>query len=152
MNDSFKDVRRAQSDWGSALVRIGEAPSWDAAHALATHEVSRLYVQDGSLLFCPTKAAQQQFRRTLTEAVSYFVGRDASHPEDQGFALQPWTGVRFENAGIIEREDVGIAMGNYFFGRADGSELKVEYSFVYVRGASGSLEIQLHHSALPYQP
>jgi len=152
MHDAIQDVDRAQSDWGSALVQIGRAPNWDAAHALATREVRRLYVQDGSLLFCPTKAAEQQFRRTLTEAVSYFVGRDPSHPEDQGFALQPWTGVRFENAGIVQKGGVLLAMGNYFFQSGDGAELKVEFTFGYVRDETGRLVIQLHHSALPYRP
>ncbi|MDP6944445.1 MAG: hypothetical protein QF464_09875, partial [Myxococcota bacterium] len=75
---------------------------------------------------------------------------DARHEEDHGFALEPWTSVRFENAGVLCRETVGMAMGNYYFGREDGSELKVEYSFVYVRGPEGHLQIQLHHSALPY--
>jgi hypothetical protein len=46
---------------------------------------------------------------------------------------------------------VALAMGNYFFGRAGGSELKVEYSFAYNRDGQGSVKIQLHHSALPYQ-
>ena len=41
-------------------------------------------------------------------------------------------------------------MGNYFFGKADGSELKVEYSFVYIEDEAGNIKVQLHHSALPY--
>ncbi len=43
-------------------------------------------------------------------------------------------------------------MGNYFFGRADGSELKAEFSFVYMKDNQGNLKIQLHHSAVPYSP
>ena len=130
---------------------IGAAPTWDAAHALAVDTVTRLYrIEDGTLLFCPTKASDKQFRATLQDAVSYFVGRDSRHPEDQGFALEPWTSVRFENTGIVCRDDVAITMGNYYIGRADGSELKVEFSFVYVRESDDKLRIQLHHSALPY--
>ena len=147
------EIKAAQETWGKAVVGIGAASSRDEARALAVKVAEELYAIDGGeLLFCPTKAAVNQFRASLKDVVSYFVGGDPDHEEDSGFALEPWSSVRFENAGIIEREDVGIAMGNYFFGRADGSELKVEYSFVYVRGASGSLEIQLHHSAFPYQP
>ena len=78
------------------------------------------------------------------------MGRDARHPEDGGFALEPWAGVRFENAGVVTHDTIALAMGNYFFKRGDGSELKVEYSFAYVRDAQGGLKIQLHHSALPY--
>ena len=38
-----------------------------------------------------------------------------------------------------------------FFLDADGQEIKVEYTFVYVRDGQGAVKIQLHHSALPYQ-
>ena len=146
------EIEAAQESWGNAVVEVGAAPSWKEAHELAVKLVEDHYLfEGGTLLFCPTKAAGQQFRVRLKEAVSYFVGRDADHEEDKGFAREPWTSVRFENIGTMARGDVGIAMGNYFFGRADSSELKVEYSFVYIRGAGGGLKIQLHHSALPYQ-
>ena len=146
------EIEAAQESWGKAVVAVGAAPSWKEAHELAVKLVADHYlVEGGTLLFCPTKAADEQFRVRLKDAVSYFVGRDPDHEEDKGFAREPWTSVRFENAGTMARGDVGIAMGNYFFGRADGSELKVEYSFVYIRDAGGRLKIQLHHSALPYQ-
>jgi len=145
-----QDIEDAQTSWGSAVVAVGATSSHEEAHALAVQLVETHYLlDDGSLLFCPTKAAEQQFRRTLQDTVSYFVGQGL--PEDAGFALQPWTSVRFDNADIVCRGGVGIAMGNYFFGQADGSELKAEYSFVYVRDREGRLKIQLHHSALPYR-
>lgn len=146
------EIEKAQESWGRAVVGVGAAASWEESHALAVQLVQEHYLTEGgTLLFCPTKAAAVQFRSSVKDAVSYFVGRDPDQPEDKGFALEPWTSVRFENAGIVARGDVGIAMGNYFFGQADGTELKVEYSFVYIRGADGGLRIQLHHSALPYQ-
>jgi hypothetical protein len=144
-------VQEVQAAWGDAIVTIGAAPTWEAAHTLALQAVQDLYqIDEGTLLFCPTKASDEQFRATLQDAVSYFVGRDPTHSEDKGFALEPWTSVRFENAGIVCRADVAMAMGNYFFGRTDGSELRVEYSFAYVRDDAGSIRIQMHHSALPY--
>ena len=147
-----EEIEKAQDSWGRAVVGVGAAASWEESHALAVQLVQEHYLTEGgTLLFCPTKAAAVQFRSSVKDAVSYFVGRDPDHAEDKGFALEPWTSVRFENAGIVARGDVGIAMGNYFFGQADGTELKVEYSFVYIRGADGGLRIQLHHSALPYQ-
>ena len=149
---SEAEVRQAQTSWAEGIIAMGAAPSWPEAHALAASLAKALYVVDGTLLFCPTKAAQRQFRVTLDEVVSYFVGRDDHNPEDQGFALTELAGIRFENAGVLCRGDHAIAMGNYFFRRPDGGELKAEFSFVYVRGAGvdGRLKIQLHHSALPY--
>ena len=68
----------------------------------------------------------------------------------RGFALEPWTSVRFENTGIrFTSPDHALAMGNYFFGKADGTEVKVEFTFAYVKAADG-IRISLHHSALPF--
>ena len=65
-------------------------------------------------------------------------------------ALEPWTSVRFENTGIrFTSPDHALAMGNYFFGKADGTEVKVEFTFAYVKAADG-IRISLHHSALPF--
>ena len=148
-----EEVEALQRSWGQAVVRLGATKSQEEAHAQATQLVHQHYLlDDAPLLFCPTKASDQQFRTTLDAAVSYLVGGNANHDEDQGFALEPWAYVRFENAGIICRTDTALAMGNYFFGRTDGSELKAEFSFVYMKDSQGNPKIQLHHSAVPYAP
>jgi len=145
------DVEAAQQSWGQGLVAIGAAETHEKAHALAEAFVREHYLlEDGTLLFCPTRAAVSQFRSTLEDAVSYFVGGNPKHEEDHGFALDAWSSVRFENTGVVLKGGLAIAMGNYFFGKPDGSEQKVEYSFVYVRSEDGSVRIQLHHSALVY--
>ena len=44
-------------------------------------------------------------------------------------------------------------MGHYFFTRFDNNqEIKVEFTFGYVRSNSGNLIINLHHSSLPFTP
>ena len=146
---SKHEIEEAQAAWGAGVVAVGQAPSWQQAHGRAEQLVQAHYVLDGHLLFKPTKAAVHPFRRTQQAAVSYFVGRNQEYPEDQGFALEPWTAVRFVNVDVVCRGEVAMAMGNYFFARADGSEIKVEFSFVYVRDEQG-IKIQLHHSALPF--
>ncbi len=154
VDSNVKDlVNAAQSAWGRGIVEIGAAENWEDAHRLATAFVQKHYcLEGGNLLFAPTKAAESQFRASLKDAVSYFVGRDADHQEDQGFALQPWTSVRFENTGIVPKGEVVLTMGNYYFQPLQGDEVKVEYTFVYqVPGTSdGKLRVLLHHSALPY--
>ena len=148
---STQDVEEAQDSWAKGIIQIGQAPTWEESKALAISFVQAHYlVEGGTLLFCPTRAARQQFRKTLKDAVSYFVGGDSDHGEDHGFALERWNSVRFENAGVVIGSDNALAMGNYFFARSDGPEVKVEYSFVYVRDSSGRLVIQLHHSAMPF--
>ena len=147
---SRADVVEAQAAWGAGIVHIGSADSWALARTRAKEFIEAQYLLDGTLLFCPTKAAQQQFRPNLESALSYFVGRNDQYAEDGGFALEPWTKVRFENAGIVELADSAVAMGNYFFTNTDGQDTKVEYTFVYVRNGNGQVRIQTHHSALPY--
>ncbi|MBW2183666.1 MAG: hypothetical protein JRF49_07355, partial [Deltaproteobacteria bacterium] len=46
--------------------------------------------------------------------------------------------------------DYAVAMGNYFFTQVDGTEVKVEYTFGYIKGSDGKLKINLHHSSIPF--
>ncbi len=141
------DVLSAQQSWGAAIVAIGKAEN---AKAEAQKTLDTLYAYDeGAVLFKPTLASADPFRGTEDEALSYFVG--GSIGEDKGFALAPYTNVRFENEGIVTHCDTALSMGEYFFTKTDGEEIKVEYSFGYVRDESGDLKINLHHSSLPYQ-
>ncbi|MBC6413760.1 MAG: hypothetical protein GDA45_02335 [Chromatiales bacterium] len=143
-----EQVMAAQSSWGQAIVAIGAASD---ARAAAQDTLDRLYAYDeGVVLFKPTLASEHPFRDTEKTALSYFVGGIIS--EDKGFALAPYTNVRFENEGIVTYCDTALAMGEYYFTKTDGEEIKVEYSFGYLRGSDGNLKINLHHSSLPYSP
>ncbi len=146
------EVLAAQQEWGDGIVAIGATMTngGDAAER-AAELLDTLYAFDcAQVLFKPTKAAERQFRNDRDGALSYFVGGNGGYPEDHGFALQPWTKVRFENSGMILREHSALAMGNYFFTDTNGDEVKVEYSFGYIRDDRGALRINLHHSSLPY--
>ena len=70
--------------------------------------------------------------------------------EDKGFAIAPWTAVRFDNKKTLFLSDSATAMGEYYFTGTDGSETKVEYTFQYRRAADGSLKIVVHHSSVPF--
>ena len=84
--------------------------------------------------------------------MSYFIaGDERACKEDKGFAIQPWTKVRFENTNFIIENNRAIAMGNYFFADLNGVEAKVEYTFGY-KLVEGELRIDLHHSSFPYNP
>lgn len=141
------DVIAAQQNWGNAIVAIGKAEN---SKTEAQNTLDTLYNYDnGTVLFKPTLASNAPFRGTEDEALSYFVGGDIE--EDKGFALAPYTNVRFVNEGIITQCDTAMAMGEYYFTNKDGREIKVEYSFGYIRDENGDLKINLHHSSLPYQ-
>ncbi len=142
------EINEAQQEWGAAIVEIGAAEN---PEAVAKAHIAELYAYDlGTVLFKPTKAAADQFRGDPMEALSYFVTGIVS--EDGGFALAPYTHVRFENEDVIVDSDSALAMGNYYFTTTEGVDVKVEYTFGYVRGPSGDLKINLHHSSFPYRP
>ena len=147
-----EQVISAQNEWGQGVVKIGSLKDDSASCESFTSEfLDKLYAyQLGSVLFKPTKCEIEQFRPSKSEALSYFIaGTDRACNEDKGFAINPWTKVRFENSGFILEENRAIAMGNYFFTDLDGNEAKVEYTFGY-KLVDGNLRIDLHHSSFPY--
>jgi hypothetical protein len=149
-----QEIEQAQQAWGMSLVTLGQLhqAGGDVNNA-ALQLLNRLYAYDeGKVLFKPTKAATDEFRETKAQALSYFVKGEVA--EDHGFALQPWSKVRFENHQMVINADTAEAMGDYFFTDATtGAETKVEFTFGYKRAkADGHLVIFLHHSSLPYEP
>ena len=147
-------VLEAQEKWGSGVVKIGSLKdNRKECEAFASDFLDQLYsFETGEVLFKPTKCKFEQFRPTKAEALSYFIaGEDCACKEDGGFAINPWTKVRFENSGFILEENRAIAMGNYFFTDLNGNEAKVEYTFGY-KISEGILKIDLHHSSFPYNP
>lgn len=149
-----EQVINAQNEWGAGVVKIGSLKDNRAeCETFASDFLDKLYsFEAGQVIFKPTKCKHEQFRPSKNEALSYFIaGEDRACDEDGGFAINPWTKVRFENAGFILEENRAIAMGNYFFTDLDGNEAKVEYTFGY-KLADGSLKIDVHHSSFPYNP
>ncbi len=148
-----EEVEAAQTAWGEGIVAIGQVFTDEgdfsarASEHIATHYA---YGEGATILFKPTLAAEDQFRETTEEALSYFVGTEGT--EDGGFAIAPYTAVRWENNGTVisDSGDMAVAMGNYFFTGTDGNETKVEYSFAYEKDDNGDLKIVLHHSSLPF--
>lgn len=152
-----REVKLAQKDWAKAIVDIGKVymKRGDLVKSAKGH-IEELYDYDSNgkniVLFKPTKCKVVQFRPTIEGAISYFIGHEFAQygfSEDQGFAIAPYSAVHFVQHNIIEAEGRAIAMGNYFFIKADGSSTKVEYTFGY-RRRKNKLVIDLHHSSLPF--
>jgi hypothetical protein len=151
---SEQEVVEAQIAWGNGIIKIGNEYSAGGDYvAAASDHINEFYGYDLSLvLFKPTLASVDQFRASFDGALSYFVGGNPSYPEDKGFALQPWTQVRWENAGITNNSCTqAIAMGNYYFTPQSGeAETKVEYTIGYIKDVEGDLRMVVHQSSLPY--
>ncbi|WMJ74141.1 phosphoribosyl-AMP cyclohydrolase [Cytophagaceae bacterium ABcell3] len=148
---SKKQVLEAQEKWGSGIVKIGSLKEQrQACEKAASDLLDELYAFDlGEVLFKPTKVEEVQFRPDKESALSYFIGGNKKYSEDKGFAITPFTNVKFENKHFVLEEDRAIAMGNYYFTTTDGSVVKVEYTFGY-KLYNGALKIDLHHSSIPY--
>jgi hypothetical protein len=144
-----------QKAWGEGIVKIGKVFTEKGDYQAAAEEhIKEFYnYQEGDVLFKPTLVSVKQFRTDFEGALSYFVGGNRNYPEDHGFAIKPWSAVRWESTGIKIIGNMGVAMGNYFFTpTAGGDDVKVEYSFAYTTNSDGQLRIVLHDSHLPYAP
>ncbi len=147
------DVETAQKAWGDGIVAIGETFTAGGDYkARAAEHIRTLYAYDhGGVLFKPTLASERQFRNTFDDALSYFVTGHIG--EDGGFAIKPWSNVRFGEQDVLLQDANAVAMGNYYFTPVgETEETKVEFTFVYIRDDSGALRISVHHSSLPYTP
>ncbi len=146
-----KDVLKAQKQWGDGIVAISKVYLDKGDYeARAAKHIKDLYAYDQSnVLFKPTLASDDQFRETFEQALSYFVGGVIK--EDKGFAIKPWSKVRFGEQEIITDSDSAVAMGNYFFTpHGETEETKVEYTFGYMKDEDGKLRVNVHHSSLPF--
>jgi len=151
MTISKADVLQAQKAWGDGIVAIGEVYQEDGDYAeRASEHIRTLYSYgESEVLFKPTLASDDQFRETFGQALSYFVGGEVK--EDKGFAIKPWSAVRFGEQQIVTDSDSAVAMGNYYFTPVGSSEeTKVEFTFGYIVGDDGELLINVHHSSLPF--
>lgn len=148
---SIEDVQAAQEMWGDAVVAIGAAGD-DAAN-VAEQAARTAYAFDlGPIQFKPTLASEFPFRPDLEGTLSYFVAGNDRYEEDSGFALRPWSNVRFDNHTVKFYENIAIAMGHYYFTGPDGSETKVEYTKGYIKTPDERVLIFLQDSSLPYSP
>ena len=151
-NISEDDVINAQGLWADNVIQIGDLYTNNADYKKAAYDfVSNFYAYGiGNVLFKPTLAKKRQFRLKFDDALSYFVG--GSIKEDKGFALKPWKEIRFGDRSFILEDHTALVMGNYYFLASNASEeVKVEYTFGYIKNYNGELIINLHHSSLPYQ-
>ncbi|MBE0637154.1 MAG: phosphoribosyl-AMP cyclohydrolase [Bacteroidales bacterium] len=149
-----QEVLAAQKKWAEGVVAIGRAyhEHGDFKSAALNHLEQSYGYELGPVLFKPTMAHEQPFRTDLEGALSYFIGGNPMYAEDHGFALKNWKKVRWENAGIKIFENIALAMGNYYFTPSvGGEEVKVEYSFAYLKNEQGNLRIILHDSHFPFK-
>ena len=148
------EVRQAQREWANGIVAIGKAYTDHGNYKKVTKDmINKLYAYNYGqdvVMFKPTKAKVRPFRDNFRSAYSYFIGGDRKYKEDAGFALQPWTKVKFDNDEIYLHANIAIAMGEYYFTCSSGTVTKVEYTFGYIKTDDGHLKIFLHHSSLPY--
>ncbi len=149
---SEQEVIESQKLWADNIIEIGSLYINNSDFKTKAYNfVKNFYAYEiSNVLFKPTLASKNQFRLTLEDALSYFIG--GCIKEDKGFALKPWKKIRFGDRNFILENKIALVMGNYYFlGPDEEEEIKVVYTFGYIRNSNGKLVINLHHSSLPYQ-
>ncbi len=146
------EIIKAQKLWAQNVIEIGDLYTKNKDYkSKASIFVKKFYAFDlCEVLFKPTLASEKQFRYTYDDALSYFIG--GSIAEDKGFALKPWKKIRFSERKIIIFEENALSMGNYLFQNfTDPNEVKVEFTFGYIKNNEENLMINLHHSSIPFK-
>ena len=151
INTTKLEIIEAQELWAQNVIEIGDLYTKNKDYkSKASIFVKEFYAFDlCEVLFKPTLASDKQFRHTYDDALSYFIG--GSIAEDKGFALKPWKKIRFSERKIIIFEENALSMGNYLFQNfTDTNEVKVEFTFGYIKNNEENLMINLHHSSIPF--
>lgn len=147
------DIEEAQQAWANGLMNIGKVYRAGGDYKQTAQQfISKMYAFDqnnGRILFKPTLASEKPFRATQDSALSYFVGGELA--EDEGFAIKPWTAVKFNNDEMFIRGDFAVVMGQYTFTYDNQKDILVEYTFVYKK-VGNDLKIVTQHSSLPFNP
>lgn len=153
---TVEQVNAAQQAWCDALLDISKTHAAGGDYkTVALAVLSNIYNYDYSVvLFNPTLTfGEQTFRLDREGAAAYFIGGDPKYPNDDGFALKPWVGCRYtnagNNAGVLIEGDVAATMGNVYLTDAKGSVTMVDKLFVFLRGDDGKLRLIVHKSAIP---
>lgn len=153
---TVKEVNDAQEAWCNSLLNIAKTHAAGGDYkTVATEVLTNQYnYANGTVLFNPTLTfGEQTFRLDKEGAAAYFIGGNPKFPNDDGFALKPWVGCRYTNAGgdtgVLLDGDFAATMGNVFLTDAKGNEVVVDKFFAFKRGADGKLRIIVHKSALP---
>ena len=99
----------AQNAWANAITSISAAYLSGGDYVkTATDAAGELYGYGKmEVLFKPTKAAENPFRPTPEDAMSYFVGQDAvanGYAEDKGFAATSF----FATASLASRVTISL--------------------------------------------
>jgi len=151
-----EDVNAAQQAWCDALLSIAKTHAAGGDYKpIAVAVLSNIYNYDYSIvLFNPTLTfGEQTFRLDKEGAAAYFIGGNPKYPNDDGFALKPWVGCRYTNAGnntgVLIDGDFAATMGNVYLTDANGGETVVDKLFVFRRGDDGKLRIIVHKSSIP---
>ncbi|AIT10239.1 phosphoribosyl-AMP cyclohydrolase [Candidatus Francisella endociliophora] len=149
-----QDIDNALDKWKYGLLEISKTYREGGDYKTLAHNLIKdIYAYDNNdVLFKPTLASKQMFRGELDGAVSYFVAGNDKYAEDNGFAINPWQDISFENTGYIIEGNVGIVMGNKRLTQIDGSKVIANYTMAFKPNNKGELQIILHHSSLPYSP
>jgi hypothetical protein len=157
---TYDEVNAAQQAWCDGLEKICQLYTSGGDYKTFTEQfITETYNYDfGKVFFKPTLAyGDQTFRTTKEGAIAYFIGGNPNFPADKGFALNPWTEVRYDNLGTNNEGiqiygSVAITMGNVWVKGPDGKEVMVDKTFVFKKGSDGKLRLIVHKSSLPFAP
>ena len=114
---------------------------------MALEFINKHYLfNEESVLFKPTLTNKTIFRKSVDDALSYFIG--GKYSEDTGFALKAFESVTIDETNTIIENDLIAIMGILDFKLMSPTEhMRVAFTFILKTTESG-LKIRIHHSSL----
>ena len=149
---SIDDIIEFQQKWSNSIVKMGNYKNNKyKLNKYCNRFIDKFYHNPPNILFKPTKAKINPFRRTKKEILSYFITGEIK--KDRGFVLNQWQIIKWNNTNIIIKDNYALCMGHYKFESrlSSISDIIAEYSFVFEKNKKNELKIRLHHSSIPYK-
>ena len=146
------DIIEFQQKWANSIIKMGSYKNNKyKLNKYCNKFIDKCYNKSPTILFKPTKAKINPFRRTKKEIASYFITGEIK--KDKGFVFNQWQTIQWRNTNIIIKENYAVCMGNYKFISKSSiiTDILAEYSFVFEKNKNNELKLILHHSSVPYK-
>lgn len=114
----------------------------------AKNHIEKYYgLDEGKVLVKHVDSNDEKIRMTYEGILSYLIADNPSYPDDEGFALQSWTNMNWKNYGIINDDNIAIAIGqSKYLDEKEREQIK-NYTMCLKKYAGDKVKLIGYHSS-----
>jgi len=117
--------------------------------AAKNHIESFYGLNEGKVMFAHGNVEKQSVRSTFEGLLSYLIGNNSNFPNDAGIVNTQRTISGWKNAGIINDDNIAIAMGQVRSKNSNGEQFLQNYTMCIKRNDTGVLKLISHKVSNP---